>query len=144
MLLGRSKLVYTYLLTQILTWGLALFTLKNFDRTTYYLQRERYFNDIWIPSPPKGKSNKNEVFKAVISNGLSGQLDLLALDRYETEHDFSGLGPHGFKLAQIVKFWLLGSRRVDRHPYFGALEQKIPMDLCTPWMPQGPKSAQNV
>ena len=62
--------------------------------------------------------------KRFLTYGLSGQLGLLALDRYETEHDFSGLGPHGFKLAQIVKFWLLGSRRVDRHPYFGALEQK--------------------
>ena len=27
-------------------------------------------------------------------NGLSGQLGLLALYQYETEHDFSGLGPH--------------------------------------------------
>ena len=28
-----------------------------------------------------------------LTNGLSGQLGLLALDRYKTEHDFSGLGP---------------------------------------------------
>ena len=34
MLLGRSKLVCTYLLTQILTWGLALYTLKIFGRPT--------------------------------------------------------------------------------------------------------------
>ena len=34
MLLGRSKLVCTWLLTQILTWRSALFTPKNFGRPT--------------------------------------------------------------------------------------------------------------
>ena len=36
MLLGRSKLACTYLLTQILTWGSALLTPKNFARPSVH------------------------------------------------------------------------------------------------------------
>ena len=40
MLLGCSELVCTYLFTQILTWGIALLTPKNFARPTGQVQNE--------------------------------------------------------------------------------------------------------
>ena len=50
MLLGRSKLVCTYLLTQISTWGLALFTPKNFGRpTTQYTVGSPHFLECYFP-----------------------------------------------------------------------------------------------
>ena len=45
MLLGHSKLVCTYLLTQILTWGSALFAPKNFVRPSEGTRLSYHFDD---------------------------------------------------------------------------------------------------
>ena len=53
-----------------------------------------YCARLWYTMEVTVTSSPNVRVRRFLTNGLSGQLGLLALDRYETEHDFSGLGPH--------------------------------------------------